>query len=101
MASIVTNDKSDAERHNYCLFYTQTSLTLGNAILAVGEIGLGILAMGCNKGAITSRDALALKASFEKSMAVGERESDPAGFRLNLVDEAADSHAVNVSTLVN
>ncbi|KAF2647338.1 hypothetical protein K491DRAFT_784784 [Lophiostoma macrostomum CBS 122681] len=101
LASMVTNDQSDPERYDYCLFYAQTALTLRYAIPAIGEIGLGILAMGCNKGAISSKDALATKAIFDKANTVEERESDPAGFRLDLLDEAADDAAISVSTLVN
>ncbi|PVH93023.1 hypothetical protein DM02DRAFT_677109 [Periconia macrospinosa] len=101
LASLVANDRSDPERYEYCLFYANMSLTMRCAVLAVGEIGLGILAMGCNKGAITTKDALAVKATFDKAMTFEERESDPAGFRLDLLDEAADSAAISVSTLSN
>ena len=104
-ASAIVNDQNDPHRRSWCLFYAHLNLALWPSIVTVGHFGLAILAMGLERGIITSHEALSFKKALElETGAAWEgRESGSLQFKvdLNAVPGESSDTAGNVGALVD
>lgn len=101
-ANTVLNDKHDPERRLYCLLYARVGLRLRSSLIAVGEIGQAILAMGHDEGAITTTEAIRLVGSIQRNgcTEAGDEKQIKAGFTMDADLVGTNSLANNVYNLL-
>lgn len=101
-ANCVLNDKRDPERRIHCFFYAQISLNVRLAMAAVGEIGQAILAMGHDRGAITTAEAVGFAEHVHSSEKIEEQKHSEAksGFTMDAGFQGRNVPADDVDNLV-